>query len=195
MAFVLIYNANQPEWMPKNTIYAKSNLQLLPGYAEQKALQDEQHKEPTTEELKTRITAKLTESIKFRCYDGLEDGPDMELHDAYGNASMIIPGDWMVKTHELPKFAKVDTPSVKYQPAEHKPIAVFSTKPKNIGFSFIAWFLVEEVELFAAHSVDLARMMQEKKWPGEISRDWYVLFHRVPSISSAGLLPPCEHII
>jgi hypothetical protein len=53
----------------------------------------------------------------------------------------------------------VDTPGTKYGPTTYKPIATYtsySNMPDTTGFKFIAWSLVEEIELFAASSLDLA---------------------------------------
>jgi hypothetical protein len=53
----------------------------------------------------------------------------------------------------------VDTPGAKYGPAAHEPIAVYAgygNTPDATGFKFIAWSLVEEIEHFAAGSLDLA---------------------------------------
>jgi hypothetical protein len=163
--------------MTENTIYIKSRLELLPEYAAKKTVLLEQHKEPSHEEMMERLTAKLTESIKFDQY-GIEDGPDMECFDEEDNiSSLLVPGDWMSKSRELPRFATVDTPSVKYNPAEHEPIAVYAgygADPDKTGFKFVSWFFIEEIELFAANSVDLARKMHDKKWSADMDREWYV---------------------
>jgi hypothetical protein len=165
--------------MSENIVHIKSRLTLLPEYAENKATLLKQHKEPSHEEVMERLTAKLTETIKFRKY-GIEDGPDMELFDEEGSiSSLIVPGDWMSEAHELPRIAAVDTPSVKYRPAAHEPIAVYAgygNNPDATGFNFIAWFLVEEIELFAAGSLDLARRMHDKKWDADMGHEWYVIF-------------------
>lgn len=175
--FALIYAANQPQWMTENTVYIKSRLHLLPEYADKHALLVAQHKEPTPEELMARITAKLTESIQFDRY-GIDDGPDMECFDEDDNiTSLLVPGDWMPEVHELPRVAGVDTPSVKYRPASREPIAVYAgygSLPDVTGFKFIAWFLIDEIELFAADSSDLAGRMQAKKWTADMGREWYV---------------------
>jgi hypothetical protein len=179
VAYSLIFVDNQPHWMSENIVYIKSRLTLLPEYAENKATLLKLHNEPSHEEVMKRLTAKLTETIMFRKY-GIEDGPDMELFDEEGSiSSLIVPGDWMPKAHELPRIAAVDTPSVKYRPAAHKPIAVYAgygNTPDATGFKFIAWFMVEEIELFAAGSLDLARRMHDKKWDADMGREWYVLF-------------------
>ena len=173
--FALIYAENQPQWMTENTVYIKSRLHLLPEYAEKHALLVAQHKEPTHEELMARVTAKLTESIRFGRY-GIDDGPDVECFDEDDNiTSLLVPGDWMPEIHELPSVAGVDTPSVKYHPAKHEPIAVyagFGSIPDVTGFKFISWFLIEEIELFAANSSDLAGRMQAKKWTANMGREW-----------------------
>jgi hypothetical protein len=183
-SFALIYVNNQPGWMADNTIRVKSRLHLLPEYADKKALLLAGHMEPGDEELKERISATLTESIKFGRY-GIEDGPDMEIfegEDSEGEdniAGLILPGEWMAKDHEGPEFASVDTASVKYAPAAHDPIAVFAgygNDPDATGFKFVAWFLIEEIELFAPNSVDLARKMRDEKWAADIGREWYVFF-------------------
>ncbi len=177
VSFVLVYVSNQPRWMTENTLYIKSRLDLLPEYADKKAVLVSQHKEPTHEELMERIAAQLTQSIKFGRY-GIEDGPEVECFDEDDNiVSLIVPGDSMDPVLELPKLARVDTPSVKYAPAEHEPIAVFvghGATPKITGFKFLAWFRIEHVELFAANSADLAAEMQNKKWAADIDREWCV---------------------
>jgi len=186
-SFALIYVNNQPHWMAENTIRVTSRLHLLPEYADKKALllagyKELSDEELSDEELKARISATLTESIKFGRY-GIEDGPDVEIFDGEDSdaedniAGLIIPGEWMPENHESPEFASVDTPSVKYAPAAHDPIAVFAgygNNPDVTGFKFVAWFLIEEIELFAPNSVDLARKMRDEKWAADIGREWYV---------------------
>jgi hypothetical protein len=188
IGFALIYVANQPQWMTENTIYVKSHLDLLPEYVAKKAILLEQHKEPTHEEMMERVIAMLTESIKFGQY-GIEDGPDMECFDEEGNiSSLLVPGDWMDESRELPNLATVDTPSVKYSPAEQNPIAVFAgygLDPGKTGFKFVSWFLVEEIELFVANSDDLARKMHDKKWSADMNHEWYV-FHRSALLACHG---------
>ncbi|KAK4122197.1 hypothetical protein N657DRAFT_599105 [Parathielavia appendiculata] len=174
-AFALIYVANQPQWMTENTIYVKSCLDLLPEYAAKKAILLEQHKEPSQVEQAARVVAQLTESVKFERY-GIDDGPDIECFDEEDNiSSIVIPGDWMSESRELDKPAYVDTPSVKYHPTEHGPIAVYASygiEPDKRGFKFVAWFLIEEIELFAANSRDLARKMQHKTWSADMRCEW-----------------------
>ena len=174
--------------MTENTLYIKSRLHLLPEYADKKALLVAQHKEPTHEELMDRIAGMLTESIQFGRY-GIEDGPEVECFDEDGQiVSLIVPGDWMPEDHELPRFASVDTPSIKYRPAEHEPIAVYAgygDVPHLTGFKFIAWFLIEEIELFAANSSDLAGKMHAKKWSGDMNREWQV-FSTPPTLAIDG---------
>lgn len=176
--------------MSENIIYIKSRLTLLPEYADNKATLLKQHKEPSHEEVMERLADKLTETIKFVQY-GLEDGPDMELFNQDDSiSSMIVPGDWMpkaAKIHELPRIAAVDTPSVKYRPGAHDLIAVFAGYGDTsdvTGFKFIAWFLAEEIELFAAGSRDLARKMHDKKWDADFNREWYVLCKHFKNIFS-----------
>ncbi|KAL2130051.1 hypothetical protein VTI74DRAFT_6945 [Chaetomium olivicolor] len=172
LAVALVYLDDQPRWMSEDIIYADSRLDLLPEYQEQRSLVDRQQTEPTPEDLMARITAELTESIDFKRY-GLEDGPDMEVFDEDDNIqAMVVPGEWMQKSHELPELARVDTPSIKYAPTRKQAVAVYMNSSVKSGFKFIAWFAIEEVELFAAKSVDLVRNMQEKNWEGDIEHDW-----------------------
>ncbi|KAK4099607.1 hypothetical protein N658DRAFT_560326 [Parathielavia hyrcaniae] len=175
--FALVYVENQPQWMSENTVYVKTGLELLPEYSANKAVLLARHKETSQEEMMDRIAAKLSESINFARY-GIEDGPDMECFDEHGKiSSLVVPGDWnfMMPAHELPKLASVDTPSVKYHPGKHQPIAVYAAygnEPDKKGFKFVAWFLVDEIELFAADSVDLARKMRHKRWSADMRREW-----------------------
>ncbi|KAH6641033.1 hypothetical protein F5144DRAFT_641677 [Chaetomium tenue] len=175
VSFAIVHVQTQPQWMDKNIIYVKSNLHLLPEYAEKKSLLLENHKEMGQEELMDRTTAELTQSIKFNRY-GVEDGPDVEIFDSEGQiSSLILPGDWMSVSHEPPLFASVDTPSIKYTPVFVDPLAVFAgyrNDSNSTGFKFVAWFLIEEIELFAANSLDLARKMHDKKWSSDIGHEW-----------------------
>lgn len=181
VSFAIVHVQNQPQWMSENIIYVKSNLHLLPQYAEKKSLLLENHNEISHEELVERIAAELTQSVKFDRY-GIEDGPDVEVFDEEGEiTSLVLPGDWMPVNHESPKFASVDTPSVKYAPVSDDPIAVFAgykSDSNSSGFKFVAWFFIEEIELFAANSLDLARKMHDKKWTGDIGHEWYVFLPR-----------------
>ncbi|GAB1314499.1 hypothetical protein MFIFM68171_04709 [Madurella fahalii] len=173
VAYALLYFDDHPHWHGEDILYVKSNLELLPEYAEKKALLVKQHKEPSNEEKTKRTVAQLTESINFKRY-GIEDGPDMEYYDAHGNSkTIIIPGNWMPKVYELPEMAScVDTPSVKYCPAKKDAIAVYSCRKWDEGYFFVAWFVIDEVELFAANSLALARKARERKWTTDISREW-----------------------
>lgn len=174
VAFLMVWLDHQLHWSKESTVYAKSNLDLLPDYADQKAQLIEQHAEPTPEEQKIRIRAKLTESIQFDRY-GLEDGPDMECLDEHGNAiAMIVPGDYMPVCYELPEIAPFDTPTVKYWPAKEaqQPIAAFGNVYGSRGFEFLEWVFIEQVELFAANSVALACLMRDKHLGGDVTRDW-----------------------
>lgn len=165
LAYVVLTLGEHPHWHGQDTIYVKSRLELLPEYAEKKAQLVEQHKEPSHEEKMERIIAQMTESINFKRY-GIEDGPDVECYDNQGNCkSIIVPGDWMSKAYELPEIAGcVDTPSVKYRPAEAEAIAVYACRKWDEGYFFVAWFVIEEIELFAANSLALAYMAHDKKW-------------------------------
>jgi len=177
IAYALIYTANQMHWMDDNTLYIKSHLDLLPGYAEKKAVLVANHQEMDYDQVMDGISARLTETIKFGRY-GIEDGPDIECFDEDGNiSSLIVPGDWMDKSFELPKAATVGSPSVAYAPGHHEPFAVYAgngSNPDRNGFKFIAWFFIEKVELFAANSVALARKMHAEKWEADMNREWYV---------------------
>lgn len=172
VAFAVVYIDNMNSWMTEDTIYVSSDLHLLPEYAEHKALHVKDHKQPTMEDLTARITAKLTESIDFKRY-GIEDGPDMELFDEEDNIlSLIVPGDWMSESHEQHGLASVETPSIKYAPAEKQAVAVYTNSLVRSGLKFIAWFTIEEVELFAARSADLLKSMRGKKWEGDVEHEW-----------------------
>ncbi|KAJ4288222.1 hypothetical protein N0V88_007411 [Collariella sp. IMI 366227] len=180
VAFAVIYTDNMNSWMTNDTIYVSSDLHLLPEYAKHKALLVKDHKETTKEELAARITAKLTESIDFKRY-GIQDGPDMELFDEDDNIlSLIIPGDWMAEGHEQHGLASVETPSIKYGPAEKQAVAVYTNSLVRSGLKFIAWFTIEKIELFAAGSVDLLKSMRGKKWEGDVEHEWAAIkFHKI----------------
>ncbi|KAK3902439.1 hypothetical protein C8A05DRAFT_15494 [Staphylotrichum tortipilum] len=175
IAYALIYTANQIHWKDDDTIYIKSRLDLLPGYAKKKAVLVANHKEMDFDQVMDGISARLTETIKFGHY-GIEDGPDVECFDEDGSiSSLIVPGDWMSESFELPKAATVGTPSVQWAPENHEPFAVYTARGENPGknwFKFIAWFFIEKIELFAANSVALARKMQATKWEADMNREW-----------------------
>ncbi|SPQ21549.1 deedaafe-30ea-41b4-88d9-8a081a9ca191 [Thermothielavioides terrestris] len=103
----------------------------------------------------------------FGIYTGLGDGSDKEIHNQYGTSYMTMPSD-----HKPSVPGTVDIPSIKYRPAKQEPIAVYTTTPDSPGFSFLGWFTIEEIQLFAAKSSDLAREMREKKWGGDNRADW-----------------------
>ncbi|KAH6850674.1 hypothetical protein B0I37DRAFT_404448 [Chaetomium sp. MPI-CAGE-AT-0009] len=165
VSFAMVHVQSQPRWMDENIIYVKSNLHLLPEYQEKKSLLLEGHKEAGQEELMGRITAELTQSIKFDRY-GIEDGPDVEIFDLEGQiASLVLPGDFREHRH----------PQYQIPPTSEDPIAVFAgykCGSNASGFKFVAWFLIEEIELFAANSVALARKMHDKKWTADIGHEW-----------------------
>ncbi|KXX72864.1 hypothetical protein MMYC01_210298 [Madurella mycetomatis] len=79
----------------------------------------------------------------------------------------------MPKVYQLPEIASyVDTPSVKYHPAEQEAIAVYSYRKWDEGYFFVVWFTIGEIELFAANSLALPRQAREKKWTTDISQEW-----------------------
>ncbi len=178
IAYALVYTANQSHWMDDNTLFIKSHLDILPGYEDDKAILDSNHKEMDYDQMMEGITARLTETIRFGRY-GIEDGPDVECFNEDDNiTSLIVPGDWVEESFELPRAASVVTPSVAYTPDYHQPFAVYAgngRNPDRTGFKFIAWFFVQKVELFAAKSAALARKMQSARWEADINHEWCVL--------------------
>jgi hypothetical protein len=70
-------------------------------------------------------------------------------------------------------MAWVDTPPVKYVPAKEEAIAVFSC-PRSVehGLYWVGWFVIAEIELFAAQSLVLSTRARDKKWNPDLNRDW-----------------------
>lgn len=57
VAYALLYFDDHPHWHGEDINYVKSKLELLPEYAEKKAVLVKQHKEPSHEEKMKRIVA------------------------------------------------------------------------------------------------------------------------------------------
>lgn len=165
--------------MKNSTIYIKSRLHLLPGYAEKKAMLLQGAKETSHEDTMERRAVRLSDCRRLQRHR-IEDGPDMEVFDDRGQIIlMLIPEDMYPET---PEMATVDTPSVQYTPPGHDAIAVFVGKPKLAGYRFIAWFLVMDVELFAPNSTALLNKMEEANLSGDPGREWYVPLSQCSSL-------------
>ncbi|KAK0739387.1 hypothetical protein B0T21DRAFT_409737 [Apiosordaria backusii] len=176
VAFAIINDDDQPLWKDHSIVYTNSRLHLLPGYAEKKAALIAQYQEATEQEKLIRVIEATTENVKFARY-GIEDGPDMEVFDPHGFAcEIIVPGEWQKKKHENPILIGFNnTPSIKYTPGPHPPLAVFKTLPDDDRVQYILWFRIVEIELFAAKSVALAKNFHKFGVDGSLESEWAAL--------------------
>jgi hypothetical protein len=194
LTFILVFPPGHPKWADEGVLYCKSQLDLLPGYLEQKV--KAQHTQPdndatndgacrTVEEAERRLAAMtVNDGNGSVANDGMvtrNEGANGKpyTNDAGGSLDNLdeSTGHALAHMHSQPAILRNITP-FEYKPADHPPIAVFETVRREKGsFRFVGWHTISNISILVPHSKALGEVM-EHKWmdktqsAAENTRNW-----------------------
>ncbi|KAI0203233.1 hypothetical protein F4808DRAFT_467336 [Astrocystis sublimbata] len=219
LSHMTLFRDANPRWAGDHIVFAKSNLSLLPGYAEKMAEVGGWEWVTGGEETTTKLGAA---AVGDKPEDDDDEDGAIVAHDVENLAgpSQGLP-DLSPEQHTDIRLALTkaiyafnehpndinyrDIAPISYIPANPQaPIAVFEEHDTMGGvFAFIGWFTISRISILAPHSKELVRMLGQKwgerghrgqryasAWEASVAVVWAVVgFER---LEGEGAPPPPE---
>lgn len=172
LTYLVLHHGQNPRWKTSRTVFAKTNLKLLPDYFEQidKRVRT---KKKTTEfedgDLATFPTAtvpKSSLSATTTTTPAQEQSDEGASEISYLKNMEECSED--ATTHQMPQKHEIrPVPPIEYEPRgdpPHRPMAVFE---EAVGkeFRFTGWYIISHVSIFAPWSQELVEMLEQKWTP------------------------------
>jgi len=171
LTHVVLYHSQNPRWKISKTLFARTNLKLLPDYFEQIDKRVRRKQKTINSEgwsLKfPRATVPMPSPSATTATIPARDQSD-EGAPEVSHVKEMEERNEDATTHQMPqKYEIRPVPPIEYKPfgdPPHHPIAMFE---EAVGkeFRFIGWYSISHVSIFAPWSQELVEMLEQKFTP------------------------------